>query len=560
MAFTPFNFFKICLFLYCLIGMHIALPGPGGSGLYLAPNIIGWMFICLLCISGIWQAMRNGYIRLIKPIYYLGLALFFLSIPAFYPDSSFDASLLRLSALVIILLFCITLLQFEWTKENKKFVLYCLFIAFFIEALIGVVQFFVLMQFDVYVVAYTPVANRPYGSFTQPNVMASFMACLVLLSLYMNFKNSDWRFNRHFLTLSKLAIVLASLLVVVLQSKTGYIGFLVGTLGFMALYRNKLAKHKKLIIMLFAGILLGIISISTLKVVDRGEGVYTDKGVRTDIIFVSSQLFAENAITGVGYGNFEKAYRQKHLELLNEHQFLKKPLSRLGHPHNETLFWLVEAGIFSILAMLAIFYSAWIGVKHAQAKHIMALILLMFPILFHTQTEYPFYHSIAHLLVPILLILVWFQVTEVRIFKMNKVLGFTGAVWLIPCFIYCATTLHTMRIIGDYHRFKEPQILDSIINAHSWQDFIEVTVYNQSLQNAFKNRNSDAVERYVLWGREFVQDMPRPGLYQNMLVALGVLEKVKPSFRAVSKENVLKEAELLYPDQDWKRFKTSKEI
>ncbi len=91
-------------------------------------------------------------------------------------------------------------------------------------------------------------------------------------------------------------------------------------------------------------------SINFLNSVDRGDKLYSDKGVRTDIIWVSANLFSQNPIQGVGYGNFEKKYRLHHLSLLDSDiDWLDKPLEKLDHPHNEFLIWIVEGGVAPLI-------------------------------------------------------------------------------------------------------------------------------------------------------------------------------------------------------------------
>ncbi len=61
---SVYSYFKFFLVSYFLVGMHIILDTPGGTGLYLSFNTIAWLFIVTLVALGLWQITLN------KRIYY----------------------------------------------------------------------------------------------------------------------------------------------------------------------------------------------------------------------------------------------------------------------------------------------------------------------------------------------------------------------------------------------------------------------------------------------------------------------------------------------------------
>jgi O-antigen polymerase len=52
---NPNTLFKIVFAGYLLGGMHFTMHHPGGYGLYLPFNTVGWMFISALIGIGFWQ-------------------------------------------------------------------------------------------------------------------------------------------------------------------------------------------------------------------------------------------------------------------------------------------------------------------------------------------------------------------------------------------------------------------------------------------------------------------------------------------------------------------------
>ena len=82
-----------------MIGMHVILETPGGTGLYLSFNVIGWIFAVLFIALSLWQITLN------KKIYYskfLGWALLgfcLLCLPLFYNNEFSDHAIPRILGL-----------------------------------------------------------------------------------------------------------------------------------------------------------------------------------------------------------------------------------------------------------------------------------------------------------------------------------------------------------------------------------------------------------------------------------------------------------------------------
>ena len=68
---------------YFLLGIHYFFPNPGGHGLYLPFNIIGWIFISLVIGVGFWRIYETRVIQLSQFFSYALLATLFLILPFF---------------------------------------------------------------------------------------------------------------------------------------------------------------------------------------------------------------------------------------------------------------------------------------------------------------------------------------------------------------------------------------------------------------------------------------------------------------------------------------------
>ncbi|KGJ95296.1 Protein of unknown function DUF3366 [Colwellia psychrerythraea] len=552
-----FPFITLCLYL--LVFMHIILPTPGGIALYLAPNILGWIFISLLITSGLWQVIRKKEIIYsnVQLLFLLGVLLLF--IPLFYDNLFSYFALPRLLAATAGLLLLFSLTQLRLNNQNKIVLLLLLLLGVSIEVIIGLVQLFILTPFDIEITGYTPLSGQPYGSFTQPNVMASFLASGIALSLFLLLPHNAKLYAEKLKIFIYPCLFFCVLLIITLQSKIGYLGAILVILTLTPIFIKSPDIFRKSILVIIFGVIFGIISMQTmqsLKETNRGKGLYSDMH-RTDIYKVASKMFIEKPLLGYGYGNFEKNYREFHLKEMKIDKKLAAPIQKLKHPHNEILFWAVEGGIVSILALLTFIYSylsLFKGYSYTRALPILALVI---PILLHTQTEFPFYHSIVHWVY--FIILIW--LTEHSLAK-QKLLTITinhtaplkiiTITFPIITSVFMVTSIHTAFKMEQFKvsNNKDVNSVNSIINTLVWQDYFEVTLYNYKLQNGFKQKDPKALLEYIQWGNEFAQHTPSKELYSNMTIALKTLELNHVSVDDQLKETIYKDALRLYPNLD----------
>ncbi|GAL06362.1 lipid A core-O-antigen ligase [Photobacterium aphoticum] len=113
--------------------------------------------------------------------------------------------------------------------------------AVWLQTLFGWVQFLLLEPGNPF--GYDTVANRPYGIFQQPNVMASFLATGLVLSAYMLARipmyRGKWSWQHVCLLLTPVATIP---LLVVLSSRTGWLAAVVGSLMMLPYLRQFGAK------------------------------------------------------------------------------------------------------------------------------------------------------------------------------------------------------------------------------------------------------------------------------------------------------------------------------
>jgi O-antigen polymerase len=552
-----FSIFKFLLFVYFLFGMHIVLDTPGGTGLYLSYNIIAWLFVTVLISLGLWQITINKKIYYSKMLLVLTLGCVFLIIPAFYSFESTEQAIPRLLALFAGLLFLFSLYQFQVSTKNKWQLLLLITASVAIEAAFGLIQYFILTEGDWG--GYKLGVSRPHGVFLQPNVMASFMATGLAMALLLFSKLSYFSKQRLTRVLLYFTIVTTSFLLVLLQSRTGTIGAIVAVLLLSTyLHHSNKQQFYKNIFLITLAVSSAFISLQYSETPKRSDQTYYSAGARAAIFTVSADMVKAKPLLGFGYGGFERSFIDYFNEYAVKHPDIGNTLQGLSHPHNEVLYWVVEGGIITLLAFVLFtgaYLLTWLQIPKIKA---MVLLALIFPILLHSQLEFPFYSSISHWLV--FLIILWLtdsfsQVNSTDKTKLNNHLSVACsrtffirffAVFIPLIFIpFFSTSLQTARIIVDYQQSPTQPIsaLTEIINPIVWQNHLDQLVYGHILVIGLKTKDGNKLSLYVDWANKRLKRHPRIILYKRLLIALKALGKSE------AYNNTLVEAKRTFPQQ-----------
>jgi O-antigen polymerase len=546
-----FSFFKFFLLSYFLVGMHIILDTPGGTGLYLSFNIIAWLFVVILIALGLWQITQNKKVTYSKMLVWLSMGCFCLYVPAFYSFEFTDHAIPRLLALTggLLLLFC--LYQFPITKSDKYQLLMLVLIAVALESCLGLVQYFFFTEG--FWGGYKVGVSRPHGVFLQPNVMASFMATGLAIALFLSIQVTliNSRLSTPLKGIIYFTLFSTSFLLVVLQSRTGHLSaILVLALIAPYLYQRNRKQLFINVIVIFLALVTAMISFQVSDVAKRGGKNYQSVGSRNVIFEVSTDMVKTKPLFGYGYGGFERSFLDHFNQYAIEHPEVGNTIKRLSHPHNEVLFWLIEGGIIALLAFMLFtkaYISTWLKISRLKA---LALFALLLPILLHSQLEFPFYSSVSHFIIFILLL--WLTDTENS--KNRLSLNCTNTflirfiALLIPAIFvpFLTTSLHTGNILVEHEKngYQSIEKLKHIINPIAWQNRLDSAVYAHILISGLTERNSKKLERYIAWAQQRIKYMPRESLYANMLLVLRILNQ------NVEYDRLLIEAKQTYPQRE----------
>lgn len=536
--------------LYWLLGMHFFMHNPGGAGLYLPFNAWGWIFASLVIGLGLWRVtlQQRLVFSLLQGWLWLGGLL--LLLPMAYPGFELkDYAIPRLLGLFAGLLFLLCLYQWQLVRASRDRLIYLLLGAVAIEALLGLVQYYLLVPGNW--IGYDTHANRPYGIFQQPNVMASFMATGLVLASWLELRGNPHVWLRG---LRYGVILAASLLLVVLQSRVGQLGGLLALLLLVPqLHRQGLLV--RILCLVLLGVIVGLASQYWVAGSNRGMNEYISGGARSDIWPFTLHLLLQHWLLGVGYGGFESTFFHAYTEARQVDPNVGMVIYNLDHPHNEFLYWAVEGGIAPMLGMVLMGAALLWRASRAGWRKGTALLALVTPILLHTQTEYPLYHAIALWWALLMLLYVLDAEVEEELLEAGRaswrehvyrpwlLLRFTAIAIPLLVVPFMLTALHTAWVVTKYERggYKEPTLLLDVVNPMAWLTRVEFDVNSVRLMVGLQSNNKAELEAYLDWGQAFVRHTPRANIYANMVIALDALGR-KEEARALRRE-----ALALYP-------------
>jgi len=452
-----------------------------------------------------------------------------LALPQLYPIAvSPGGAGLRLLGLAGGIALFFALQQQPWRHSTWLTLLKLILACIALQTVVGLIQYFVLEPGNI--LGFDKLANRPYGTFQQVNVMASFMATGLLLSIYLIMDDEASK-SPSIRGLAYFQIFASSLLLVAIQSRTGQLGALCGILLLLpALLKSRLKIVFKITLLMTLGIILAFLSRTVVTQVERDLSVYEDPGVRTVIYEQSADLAISGGLIGQGYGQFESSWRRHHAAKAAPPGNVIRGLHALNHPHNETLYWWVEGGVVALLGLLILAYGFLNGLKALPIQKTGFLLALPTPILIHTQTEYPLYHSTLHWVVLVILFAyIDSQIHQRRWVHLPRVILPAALSLLIPLL---TTTLMLTGLQSLLHltqleasKPKNYQHLIQIWNPMADIDRFQFHLMELRLLTAISQNDRDELEAFIDWVASRRAIEPRIPYFFNEVLALRALAR-----------------------------------
>lgn len=316
--------------------------------------------------------------------------------------------------MLIVGLFLMALLQYRLTQVDLVFIGFIVCLLGFFQALIGFVQVHDTYKVLYQLTGYYPFkfSGRPVGSFQQVNMLASFLSICVVLTFYLLSQTTrHWGGvrKRVFLVLATIAMVYVLL---ISGSRAGLLALLVGLVWLIAVRWRLILRSSLWMLAWLAAVFVGAAlawlypgDSSSLNDVNRKLfEVLMGTDIRLFLYSTSFKLFLESPWLGYGLGNFNAAF-VSYVALNGAPEvFQALNMSSFSHPHNEPLFWLLQSGVFGILAILGfmvLYIRALWQFSHRRALLLLGLAL---PLWVQAQLCYPFSLSAMHLFLLIVLL------------------------------------------------------------------------------------------------------------------------------------------------------------
>ena len=515
--------FLIFLALYSLLGMHFFMHNQGGSGLYLPFNMVGWAFVSVLISIGIWHLTTIKQLTLSRTQLWVLAGFAILLLPFLNPQAEWNAQAQpRFLAIAAGLLLFFALSQFQFTEKQRHSLLYLLLGAVAIEAVFGLVQFFVLK--DGNWLGYNVKVNRPYGIFQKDSVFSSFLAAGLAMTFYLQRWDSKVLTSRWRQCLLSLILVAIPLLLIQIQSRAGIYGAILATACMLPVLWNY---NRRIfwwsVILLVISLSVGSVFYTSARAADSYE---LTSGFRKLYWSHLLSMLPQSPWLGHGYGSFE--YTFLHDFYAPEHitPGMRLMEENLDSPHNEVLFWLHEGGIVAVIG-LVVFATGYIRSLFkcsGWAKRI-SLLALVLPLLFHSMVEYPFYHSVAHFF--LFIVFLWLadaesgqqKVYSCQYWFLARVVAIIIPLIVVP---FMLTGLQAAYVLTKYDRAKDknPQVLEQIINPLPWMMMYEFQMRSVQLTFSAAMHDKAGLESYVDWAKQFLHNTPRAVVYGRLVYAL----------------------------------------
>ncbi|MFT5321682.1 MAG: O-antigen polymerase, partial [Pseudohongiellaceae bacterium] len=262
------------------------------------------------------------------------------------------------------------------------------------------------------------------------------------------------------------------------------------------------------------------------------------------------EMIKERPVAGYGYGRFEKAYLNFTAQKFAAGESDEPGFAPLDHPHNELIFWWVEGGIIAIIGLLA---AAWLVGKRLfklQLWHSLAIVSIFFPIVLHTQLEYPFYVSAQHFIIFIIYI---FYLDSLSAHAINKDVsyvllpGVLALVIPIMTTIFMSTAIQSSLLLSRFEMGINPDIraLEKIKNPLVISERLNWAIRSRLVVNGIINGNDEQILSFISWAPSLIDNKPRQIFYSYLILAYYGVEDMD------NMKRIQDEANFLFPKSDF---------
>ncbi|WP_175403095.1 O-antigen ligase domain-containing protein [Providencia heimbachae] len=392
--------FSRSLFIGIFIVWHLAsiiyIDSLGSLRQSLPQNIISWLAIALIIsVIAFTVFYRKNRIIITLPAICYCFALVILIIDLIYSKDN-DIHFWYWSGITAGVLLYIAGLQVRKKWLIQSFCIYCFIAVTGIQVVLTAYQY--LYESDIF---YLASGMRSNGLSQQINILSVGMATACLLSLtalvLSQFTLASKRYEKFRVLILGIFIFLFTLMIVVLQSVTTWLSFIVSILIFICLFYKK--NQTRISASYFIIAIAFFIGVYLIKLCPQ----YIDSSAMNQfhlkqMLRFSITLFLEQPYDAWGQSSLlQDNYERTAIPFLSETSYI------VPHAHNEILLWIMTGSYISIAFMsllitggVYIIFQSVIKYKLNGNGYSLAIILSIVPILIHNNVEYPFLLSVLH--------------------------------------------------------------------------------------------------------------------------------------------------------------------
>ena len=400
-ALSPIEWMLALLLLIAPLYFH---PNVGGTGFRIPHNIIIWAVASVIAFYSLYKLTFSQYLYL--PKYYL----YIVSFPVLVWCSGVLAGVeiathwfFRLLYIWGGLLFLFGLFQHRLKQIQLDRILFVLLFSGLLHALVGITQIILVKNMP----PWLPInpSGVPTGLFQQINNQASFQVTIIMVGLWLVTRpfirhGHNWRFVAVVCIIS-----LSAFIVSYSGSRVGALGFILALPLLLSSRWQFVKTDKKRWYLILIAL---VVAISSANIIENKRGLTSvvEKAAalnsgysgtaRLGMYDISLDLIKEKPLFGHGIGSFVRVWQYGKPAFYLEQPDAVLPTQRVSHPHNETIFWLVEGGLIAGLGLLLVVTGVVMSLFKLPPSRRYAYAAFLVPIALHTQVELPFYISAQH--------------------------------------------------------------------------------------------------------------------------------------------------------------------
>lgn len=550
----PIEWLLLILLLVAPFYFH---PNIGGTGFRIPNNIVVWFFASVIGFYSLYKFSQAKYFYI--PRYFLFIIAF--PILAFFSGMSAGVEIanqwvFRLLYIWGGLLFFFGLYQHGLKQGRIDRILFLIVTAGLIHSIVGLAQIIFVTKLP----SWLPInpSGIPTGLFQQINNQASFQITSIIAALWLMSRpyirhGKPWRF-----WLLLLAIACGGFIVSYSGSRVGALAFLLALPLLLASRWHKIILDKKRWGLISA---IMIISISSATIIEDQQGLASvlekttamDSGFsgssRLGIYTIAYDAFKEQPIFGHGIGSFIRVWQLGKADFYSNNPNASLPNQRVAHPHNETIFWLMEGGLVAGVGLLLFLIAILLTLTNLPPCRRYAYAALLLPIALHTQVELPFYISASHWFVFLILLFTVMHPyhRRYRVILSNAARKSITIFAIIGSLTTVAFLSHTMASTLEFKRFllkKSPADKAFPLSMQNpyFKQLATETMISSLFFNSVKFGLDDNVRMFADWSEQELKSNPHILYYKLTVEALSYLQDNKHACE------ITKEGLTIYPN------------